>query len=188
MPVGFTSNDLNSFEISFATLVLLVPIPRAPLSFHFLFLSFFPFFASLFFTGGWSKRRAFIVWRRAYPAETNDRAHKVGSKKHRVPSLKLIYVTIIFNNAKRARTIQSRVMGNFLRAVSLLTLIAGTELLFFFLYISSFSFAFFLSSPDEGKLTADVRSVHLTSLDRLVAFVNRVPLFYLSRTFCTLLR
>lgn len=53
-----------------------------------------------------------------YPAETNDRAHKVGSKKHRVPSLKLIYVTIIFNNAKKVRTIQSRVMGNFLRVVS----------------------------------------------------------------------
>lgn len=54
----------------------------------------------------------------AYPAETNDRAHKVGSKKHRVPSLELIYVTIIFNNAKKVRTIQSRVMGNFLRVVS----------------------------------------------------------------------
>lgn len=42
----------------------------------------------------------------AYPAETNDRARKVGSKKHRVPSLKLIYVTIIFNNAKKVRTIR----------------------------------------------------------------------------------
>lgn len=66
------------------------------------------------FTGAKGERSLFAV--RAYPAETNDRAHKVGSKKHRSPSLKLIYVTIIFNNAKRARTIQWPSNGNFLRA------------------------------------------------------------------------
>lgn len=102
-----------------------------------------PFFSLLFFTSCRSKRRAFIVRRRAYPAETNDQAHKVGSKKHRVPSLKLIYVTIIFNNAKKVRIIQSRVMVNFLRAVSLLGLTLAVGMALSSLLSYSFLFFFF---------------------------------------------
>ena len=152
-----------------------------------------PFFSLLFFTSCRSKRRAFIVQRRAYPAETNDQAYKVGSKKHQVPSLKLIYVTIIFNNAKKARIIQSRVMVNFLRAVSLLgfTLAVGMSLssllsysflfFFFFFFFTVTSFIFFFSfspSLDERRTTADGSTSHLTSLDRPV---DREPSFYLSR-------
>lgn len=81
----------------------------------------------------------------AYPAETNDRARKVGSKKHRVPSLKLIYVTIIFNNAKKVRTIRepSNKPGNFLRVVSFRSLTLAS-LLLFSLSSSSFFSGIFL--------------------------------------------
>jgi len=35
--------------------------------------------------------------------KTNDWAHKDGNKNRWFPSLKLIYVTIIFNNAKKGK-------------------------------------------------------------------------------------
>lgn len=43
--------------------------------------------------------------------KTNDQEHKDDGKNRRLPSLKLIYVTIIFNNAKRVTSNPYRVVG-----------------------------------------------------------------------------
>lgn len=118
----------------------------------------------------------------AYPAETNDRAHKVGSKKHRVPSLELIYVTIIFNNAKKVRTIQSRVMGNFLRVVSFWSLTLASFLLFSLSSLSFFFSRIFLSLPPFFSFPPLISYFRRTKEEADGSSVNEPGQIYGSRT------
>lgn len=76
-----------------------------PDSCYFFFLPFSQFRPSLFLRPFARTSIVSVPLSFALTQKTNDRAHKDGSKNHWLPSLKLIYVTIIFNNAKRARTV-----------------------------------------------------------------------------------
>lgn len=71
-----------------------------------------PFFLPLFLSAKRVKGKHPLFQRAALiSSETNDQAHKDSGKNRWLPSLKLIYVTIIFNNAKRARSNLHWVLG-----------------------------------------------------------------------------